>query len=43
MSPLQQKLIDAMLLRGFSQKTQKSYIAAVKDLAAPFGSFMSMY
>ena len=34
MSPLQQKLIDAMLLRGFSQKTQKSYIAAVKDLAA---------
>lgn len=34
MSPLQQKLIDAMLLRGFSKKTQKCYIAAVKDLAA---------
>jgi integrase/recombinase XerD len=33
MSPLQQKLIDAMLLRGFSRKTQKCYIAAVKDLA----------
>jgi integrase/recombinase XerD len=33
MSPLQQKLIDAMLLRGFSQKTQICYIAAVKDLA----------
>jgi site-specific recombinase XerD len=28
------KLIDAMLLRGFSKKTQKCYIAAVKDLAA---------
>ena len=34
MSPLQQALIDAMLLRGFSPKTQKCYIAAVKDLAA---------
>jgi integrase/recombinase XerD len=34
MSPLQQKLIDAMLVRGFSQKTQKSYIAAIKHLAA---------
>jgi site-specific recombinase XerD len=34
MSPLQQKLIDAMLLRGFSQKTQKSYVAAIKHLAA---------
>ena len=34
MSPLQQKLIDAMLLRGFSNKTQQSYLAAVKDLAA---------
>lgn len=37
MSPLQQKLIDAMLLRGFSQKTQKSYIAAVKGLATYYG------
>ena len=27
-------MIDAMLLRGFSKKTQKCYIAAVKDLAA---------
>ena len=31
---MDKKLIDAMLLRGFSKKTQKCYIAAVKDLAA---------
>lgn len=37
MSPLQQKLIDAMLLRGFALKTQKSYIASVKGLAAYYG------
>ena len=34
MSPLQQKLIDDTLLCGLSNNTQKSYLAAVKDLAA---------
>jgi len=32
MSLLAQKLIDAMLLRGFSQRTQQSYLAAVRQL-----------
>jgi hypothetical protein len=31
--PVDKKLIDAMLLCGFSQKTKKCYIVAVKDLA----------
>ena len=33
MSPLRQRMIDAMLVRGFSPRTHKSYLAAVTDLA----------
>jgi len=33
MSPLRQKMLDAMLLRGFSKRTQQSYIGAVNQLA----------
>lgn len=33
MTPLRQKMIDAMLVRGFANRTQKSYIDAVTQLA----------
>jgi len=33
MTPLRQKMIDAMLVRGFSERTQQSYLDAVKQLA----------
>jgi len=33
MTPLRQKMIDAMQLRGFSVRTHQSYLAAVNDLA----------
>jgi len=33
MSPLRQKMIDAMLVRGFSVRTQRSYLDAVSQLS----------
>lgn len=33
MTPLRQKMIDAMLVRGFSDRTQQSYLDAVNQLA----------
>ena len=36
MTPLRQKMIDAMLMRGFSKRTQKSYLAAVSQLATHY-------
>ena len=33
MTPLRQKMIDAMLVRGFSERTQQSYLDAVIKLA----------
>jgi len=33
MTPLRQKMIDAMLVRGFSVRTQQSYLGAVTHLA----------
>ncbi len=33
MTPLRQKMIDAMLVRGFAQRTQHSYLDAVTKLA----------
>jgi integrase len=33
MTPLRQKMVDAMQVRGFSIRTHKSYIAAVSELA----------
>ncbi|GMR09050.1 MAG: site-specific integrase [Gammaproteobacteria bacterium] len=33
MTPLRQKMIDAMLVRGFSERTQRSYLDAVRQLA----------
>ena len=36
MTPLRQEMIDAMQQRGFSPRTHKSYLAAVRDLAKYF-------
>jgi site-specific recombinase XerD len=33
MTPLRQKMIEAMRVRGFSERTHQSYLAAVTDLA----------
>jgi len=33
MTPLRQRMLDALLLRGYSERTQQSYLAAVTDLA----------
>jgi len=33
MTPLRQRMIDAMVLRGFAARTQESYLAAVSQLA----------
>jgi len=33
MTPLRQRMIDAMVLRGFAQRTQWTYVTAVKQLA----------
>jgi len=33
MTPLRQKMIDAMLMRGFAERTQHSYLAAVIQLS----------
>ena len=33
MTPLRQKMIDAMQVRGMSVRTHRSYLSAVKDLA----------
>jgi len=36
MTPLRQQMIEAMQLRGFSERTHKSYLSAVHDLARYF-------
>ena len=33
MTPLRQKMTDAMLVRGFSKRTQRAYLDAVSHLA----------
>lgn len=33
MTPLRQKMIDAMLVRGFAKRTQQSYLDAVTQIA----------
>ena len=33
MSPLRQKMIDAMVLKGYSAKTQETYLYAVTKLS----------
>ena len=33
MTPLRQKMLDAMLVRGLSPRTQRSYLMAVTELA----------
>ena len=35
-TPLRQRMLDAMVLRGFSPRTQESYVDAVKGLAGHF-------
>jgi hypothetical protein len=35
-TPLRQRMIEDMQLRGFSTRTQESYVTAVRQLAAPF-------
>jgi integrase/recombinase XerD len=37
MSPLRQKMIDAMRMRGFSMRTHQSYLSAVSELAGYYG------
>ncbi len=37
MTPLRQKMIDAMRVRGFSIRTHKSYLSAVSELAGYYG------
>lgn len=37
MTPLRQRMIDAMLLRGFAPRTQEAYCAAVGALARHYG------
>lgn len=37
MTPLRQKMIDAMVVRGFSPRTQESYLYAVSALARHYG------
>ena len=33
MTPLRQRMIDAMVLRGFSPRTQQSYLGAIYGMA----------
>ena len=37
MTPLRQKMIDAMCMRGFSVRTHESYLSAVSELARHYG------
>ena len=37
MTPLRQRMIDDMQLRGFSERTQEAYLRAVRQLAAHYG------
>ena len=37
MTPLRRQMLDAMCQRGFSPRTQQSYIYAARSLAAYFG------
>lgn len=37
MTPLRQKMIDAMQVRGFSVRTHQSYLSAVSELAKYYG------
>ena len=37
MTPLRQKMIEAMQVRGFSIRTHQSYLGAVSDLAKDYG------
>ena len=33
MTPLRQRMIDAMIQRGFAQRTQESYVGAIRRMA----------
>lgn len=37
MTPLRQRMIEAMQLRGLSTRTQESYLGAIQQLAIYFG------
>lgn len=37
MTPLRQKMIDTMLIHGFTERTQQTYLSAVADLSAHSG------
>lgn len=37
MTPLRRSMIDAMILRGFAQRTQKSYVEAIVRMSRYFG------
>ena len=36
MTPLRQKMIEAMILKGFAENTQKNYLEHIKKLAQYF-------
>ena len=36
MTPLRQRMLDDMQLKGYSERTQEAYCNAVRDLAAHF-------
>ena len=36
MTPLRQRMLEDMQLRGFSARTQECYVAAVRQLAAHY-------
>ena len=38
MSPLRERMIDAMQLRGLALRTQQAYVTAVASLARHYGS-----
>ena len=37
MTPLRQKMVEDMQLRGLSEKTQEAYVGAVRQLAEHYG------
>ena len=37
MTPLRQRMIDAMVLRGLALRTQQAYVSAVAQLARHYG------
>ena len=43
MTPLRQRMLDAMIQRGFAQRTQSSYIDAIHRLAKHYRRDPTLY